>query len=68
MPAGTALMVPRAINNWGFHTVPQPGLNGRVGYQTRGKGLGGSSVINAMIYTRGHRWDYDHWAALGNTG
>ena len=68
MPAGTALMVPRAINNWCLNTVPQPGLNGRIGYQPRGKGLGGSSAINAMIYTRGHRWDYDHWAALGNTG
>ncbi|MDR2990605.1 MAG: choline dehydrogenase [Burkholderiaceae bacterium] len=68
MPAGTALMVPRAINNWSLNTVPQPGLNGRIGYQPRGKGLGGSSAINAMIYTRGHRWDYDQWAALGNTG
>lgn len=38
--------------NWGFETVPQPGLNGRVGYQPRGKGLGGSSAINAMIYSR----------------
>jgi choline dehydrogenase-like flavoprotein len=68
MPAGTALMVPRRLNNWGFSTVPQKGLNGRKGYQPRGKGLGGSSSINAMIYTRGHRWDYDHWAALGNAG
>jgi len=55
-------------NNWSFETVPQKGLNGRIGYQPRGKGLGGSSAINAMVYIRGHRSDYDHWAALGNTG
>jgi len=40
--------------NWGFETVPQRGLNGRRGYQPRGKGLGGSSAINAMLYVRGH--------------
>jgi choline dehydrogenase-like flavoprotein len=54
--------------NWAFETVPQPGLNGRRGYQPRGRGLGGSSSINAMIYIRGQREDYDHWAALGNPG
>ena len=54
--------------NWAFDTVPQPGLNGRVGYQPRGRGLGGSSSINAMIYIRGQREDYEHWAALGNPG
>ena len=68
MPIGTALMVAHPINNWAFDTVPQRGLNGRIGYMPRGKSLGGSSAINAMIYTRGHRWDYDHWASLGNTG
>lgn len=54
--------------NWGFETVPQPGLNGRVGYQPRGKGLGGSSAINAMIYIRGNPRDYDNWAANGCDG
>lgn len=54
--------------NWAFDTVPQPGLNGRVGYQPRGRGLGGSSSINAMLYVRGQREDYDHWAAVGNPG
>ncbi len=67
-PVATALMLPSTINNWAFETVPQPGLNGRKGYQPRGKALGGSSAINAMIYIRGHKWDYDHWASLGNKG
>ncbi|WP_315729682.1 MULTISPECIES: GMC family oxidoreductase [unclassified Bradyrhizobium] len=62
------LMVAGPVNNWGFTTLPQKGLNGRTGYQPRGRGLGGSSAINAMVYIRGHRADYDHWAALGNTG
>jgi choline dehydrogenase-like flavoprotein len=58
----------RNSSNYKYDTVPQKGLNGRVGYQPRGKGLGGSSAINAMIYIRGHRWDYDNWAALGCSG
>lgn len=64
---GMLSMLPKNAN-WGFETVPQPGLNGRPGYQPRGKGLGGSSAINAMIYIRGCAWDYDNWAALGATG
>ena len=58
----------RNASNWKFDTVPQPGLNGRTGYQPRGRGLGGSSAINAMVYIRGNRFDYDQWAALGCTG
>ncbi|MEH6660918.1 MAG: GMC family oxidoreductase N-terminal domain-containing protein [Parasphingorhabdus sp.] len=54
--------------NWKFDTVPQKGLNGRTGYQPRGRGLGGSSAINAMIYIRGNKWDYDNWADLGCAG
>ncbi|MFX5918534.1 GMC family oxidoreductase N-terminal domain-containing protein, partial [Acinetobacter baumannii] len=49
-PAAVVLMVPMKVNNWAFETVPQPGLNGRRGYQPRGKVLGGSSAINAMAY------------------
>jgi choline dehydrogenase-like flavoprotein len=68
-PAGVVAIMPRRGKfNWGFETIPQPGLNGRKGYQPRGRTLGGSSSINAMLYVRGHRWDYDHWAALGNPG
>ncbi|MCK0098904.1 GMC family oxidoreductase N-terminal domain-containing protein [Qipengyuania sp. S6317L1] len=58
----------RNSSNYKFETVPQEGLNGRIGYQPRGRGLGGSSAINAMVYIRGNRWDYDNWAAMGCTG
>ncbi|APX12744.1 GMC family oxidoreductase [Tateyamaria omphalii] len=56
------------VNNWAFHTEPQPELNGRRGFQPRGRTLGGSSAINAMLYVRGHRKDYDEWADLGAEG
>ena len=68
MPVGALAMLPTKLGNWAFETTPQPGLGGRRGYQPRGRMLGGSSGINAMIYIRGHRRDYDHWAALGNVG
>ena len=67
-PFAGAIQVSRKVNNWGFETEPQAGLDGRRGYQPRGKALGGSSAINAMVYTRGHRSDYDAWAAAGNPG
>ena len=67
-PGAMILMISGKLNNWAFDTVPQAGLNGRIGYQPRGKGLGGSSAINAMVYIRGHKSDYDQWASLGNTG
>lgn len=58
----------RNSSNWKYDTVPQKGLKNRIGYQPRGRGLGGSSAINAMVYIRGNKWDYDNWAALGCTG
>ena len=67
-PAGMAVMAQTGQNNWKFDTVPQAGLGGRRGYQPCGKVLGGSSSVNAMIYIRGQRADYDHWAAQGNPG
>src|SRR3954470_22725163 len=67
-PAGLALLAKNGQANWAFRTEPQPGLDGRRGYQPRGKVLGGSSSVNAMIYARGHHADYDAWAAEGNAG
>ena len=67
-PMGLALLAQAGSANWKYNTTPQPGLNGRKGYQPRGKVLGGSSSINAMIYIRGQQEDYNHWAALGNPG
>lgn len=69
-PAMVATMVsgrPK-INNWALFTEPQPGLNGRRGFQPRGRALGGSSAINAMLYIRGHPSDYDDWANDGAEG
>ena len=67
-PAGMALLAKSGDLSWHLETVPQPGLNGRRGYQPRGKVLGGSSSVNAMVYARGQREDYDAWAAEGNAG
>jgi choline dehydrogenase-like flavoprotein len=58
----------RGSQNYRYDTVPQKGLNGRTGYQPRGRGLGGSSAINAMVYIRGNKWDYDNWSELGCDG
>jgi len=68
VPTGAVAMLPTRLNNWAFQTVPQRGLDGRRGYQPRGRMLGGSSGINAMVYVRGHRRDYDEWAESGARG
>jgi choline dehydrogenase-like flavoprotein len=69
-PLGVAAMLPGygKINNWSYQTVPQKGLDGRLGLQPRGRALGGSSAINAMLYVRGVPSDYDDWASSGADG
>ena len=69
IPIGIASTVPKAGPfNYGYVTEPQPALNGRRGFQPRGRGLGGSSSINGMIYIRGTPSDYDRWARDGCDG
>ena len=59
VPLGIAVLAPfRSQRNYAYETTPQAGLGGRKGYQPRGRGLGGSSLINAMIYMRGQPQDY----------
>jgi choline dehydrogenase-like flavoprotein len=54
--------------DWNYETVPQPGLNGKKTQEPRGKIIGGSSQLNLMMYIRGHKQDYDHWAYNGALG
>lgn len=65
-PGLLAMMPDRSM--FRYDTEPMEGLGGRIGYQPRGRGLGGSSAVNGMVYIRGNPWDYDNWAALGCTG
>ncbi|HEX2529154.1 MAG TPA: GMC family oxidoreductase N-terminal domain-containing protein [Geminicoccus sp.] len=67
MPAMWISMVNTEVD-WGYHTVPQPGCRMRRIFWPRGKMVGGSGALNAMIYIRGLPSDYDGWAALGATG
>lgn len=64
MPLGVIGLIGSPTYNWCFNTEPVPELNGRRLFWPRGKTLGGSSSINAMVYVRGHAGDYDDWAAL----
>ena len=68
LPIGYGKTMWSKTYNWCFETDPDPNMNGRRIYWPRGKTLGGSSSINGLIYIRGQREDYDHWAALGNQG
>ncbi len=68
LPIGYGKTMWSPTYNWCFETAPEPTMNGRRIYWPRGKTLGGSSSINGLIYIRGQREDYDHWAALGNAG
>ena len=69
MPAGYSQLVPKANKqNYGFETEPEANMKGRRLYWPRGRGWGGSSSINAMVYIRGNAADYDLWQQLGNSG
>lgn len=67
-PLGFAATASLNINSWGYNTIPQAGFKGRLGFQPRGKVMGGSSSVNAMVYTRGNPHDYNTWSSLGNAG
>jgi choline dehydrogenase len=68
MPGANGYVFGRPRHDWMYRTEPQPALNGRRIYWPRGRGLGGSSTINGMIYIRGNARDYDRWAAAGLAG
>jgi choline dehydrogenase len=68
IPIGYSKTMFHPIYNWRFSTEPDPHMKGRKLYWPRGRGLGGSSSINGLIYVRGQPQDYDHWASLGNAG
>lgn len=69
MPAGVGTLIKqKSKHNWGFWTEPEPHMDGRRLWQPRGRGLGGSSAINGMIYIRGHPRDYDQWRQMGLEG
>jgi choline dehydrogenase len=68
VPLGYGLTFADPKYNWMYTTEPEPALNGRTSFWPRGKVLGGSSSLNAMVYVRGQPGDYDDWAAAGNIG
>ena len=67
MPAGFTKLTGKSVN-WGFNTLPQKEMNNRAMHYPQGRTWGGSTSINAMIYIRGNRKDYDAWSALDNEG
>jgi 4-pyridoxate dehydrogenase len=68
IPLGLGKLWQRRMFDWGYDTEPEPHLNNRRVPVRRGKVLGGSSSVNVMVYTRGHRGDFDRWARQGATG
>ncbi|WP_424988096.1 GMC family oxidoreductase [Microbulbifer sp. S227A] len=68
VPVGFFKTIDRPAYDWQYKTEPVPGLNGRSVDWPRGKGLGGSSAINGLLYVRGQAEDYDRWRQMGNTG
>jgi choline dehydrogenase len=67
LPLGYGKLYYDPAVNWCYRTEPDPGLNGQRDFWPRGKVLGGSSSINAMVWIRGHRSDYDDWESIGGT-
>jgi choline dehydrogenase-like flavoprotein len=65
IPLGWGMILQKRLHDWGYFTEPDPNMAGRAVECARGKVIGGSSSINAMAYVRGHRADYDRWAASG---
>lgn len=69
MPAGVGTLIKqKSKHNWGFWSEPEPHMDGRRMWHPRGRGLGGSSAINGMVYIRGHARDYDQWRQMGLEG
>ncbi|WP_137929674.1 GMC family oxidoreductase [Mesorhizobium comanense] len=68
MPMGYFRLMQTLQLDWGYHTVPQKHVNNRVMFVPRARSIGGCTTVNGMIYTRGHRTDYDNWAQQGNRG
>ncbi|MGA0071597.1 MAG: GMC family oxidoreductase [Steroidobacteraceae bacterium] len=68
MPAATGLAIGNPKLNWFYRAEPDESRAARIDYWMAGRLLGGGSAINGMMFVRGHRWDYDHWAGLGNPG
>jgi len=68
IPLGIGKLWQQRLFDWGYDTEPEPHLNDRCVQVRRGKVIGGSSSVNVMVYTRGHRGDFDRWAREGATG
>jgi choline dehydrogenase-like flavoprotein len=68
MPLGVIELMKDKVLNWQYNSAPEKTQNNRKIFNPRGRTLGGSSSVNAMLYVRGQKEDYDHWAALGNEG
>ena len=68
MPSALSYPMNTKRYNWGYYSEPEPFINNRRIHTARGKGLGGSSSINGMVYVRGHACDFDEWVELGAHG
>ena len=68
IPGAVSKLLVKGPYNWAYMTEPEPYCNNRKIYWPRGRGLGGSSAINGMLYLRGHPLDFEHWRQMGNSG